>query len=115
MAVAVNCFVPFAATLADVGDTLMLVRTGGGAVTVTLAVPLTPPLAAVTVYGPPAVLPALKSPLPPIVPPPLTVQVKTGWDARTAPNWSDALAVKVWVPAAATEVEGGATLMPVRV
>ena len=62
------------------------VITGGVFVTVTLAVPLTPPLAAVTVYGPPAVLPAVKSPLPLIVPPPLTVQVKTGCDSRALPN-----------------------------
>ena len=48
------------------------------AVTVTLAVPLTPPLAAVTVYGPPAVLPAVKRPLLVIVPPPLSVQLKLG-------------------------------------
>jgi hypothetical protein len=55
-------------------------------VTATLAVPLTPPLAAVTVYGPPAVLPAVKSPLLLIVPPPLTVQVKLGWGDMALPN-----------------------------
>jgi hypothetical protein len=55
-------------------------------VTVTLAVPLTPPLAAVTVNGPPAVLPAVKSPLLLIVPPPLTVQLKLGCGTRGLPN-----------------------------
>ena len=48
LAVAVNCCVPFAETLADAGETLMLVSIGG-AVTVTLAVPLMLPLAAVMV------------------------------------------------------------------
>ena len=43
-------------------------------VTDTLAVPLTPPLAAVTVNGPPAVEPALNRPDELIVPPPLTDQ-----------------------------------------
>ena len=52
----------------------------------TLAVPLTLPLVAVTVNRPPGVLPAVKSPLPLIVPPPLTVQVKLGWGDMALPN-----------------------------
>ena len=55
-------------------------------VTVTLAVPLTLPLAALTVYGPPAALPAVKSPLLLIVPPPLTVQLKLGCGTMGLPN-----------------------------
>ena len=43
-------------------------------VTDTLAVPLTVPLAAVTLYGPPAVEPAWNSPVGSIVPPPDTDQ-----------------------------------------
>jgi hypothetical protein len=77
--------VPFVATLADVGDTLMLVSVRI-TVTVTLVVPLTLPLVAVTVKGPPAVLPAVKSPLLLIVPPPLTVQVKLGCGDMGLPN-----------------------------
>jgi len=55
-------------------------------VTVTLAIPLTPPLVAVTVNGPPAVLPAVKSPLLLIIPPPLAVQAKLGWGDMAFPN-----------------------------
>ena len=51
---------------------------GGGAVTVTLAVPLTFPLDAVTVKGPPAVEPAVNKPDALMVPPPLTDQAKVG-------------------------------------
>ena len=56
------------------------------AVTVTDAVPLTLPLAAVTVNGPPAAEPAVNSPDAEIVPPPLTVQVKVGCGLSGCPN-----------------------------
>ena len=59
-------------------------------VTETLAVPVRPPLAAVTVNGPPAVEPALNRPDEPIVPPPLTDQANDGcgsgwlyWSSRS--------------------------------
>ena len=52
--VAMNCCVAPVWTVAEAGDTVIDVSTGG-AVTVTLAVPCTPPLDAVTVNGPPAV------------------------------------------------------------
>ena len=55
-------------------------------VTVTLAVPFTPALEAVTVYGPPAVVPAANNPLLLIVPPPLTLQLKDGCDANAVLN-----------------------------
>ena len=55
-------------------------------VTVTLAVPLTLPLVAVTVNGPPAALPAVNSPLLEIVPPPPTVQPKLGCGTRALPS-----------------------------
>jgi hypothetical protein len=58
----------------------------GGLVTVTLAVPLTPPLAAVTVKGPPAVEPAVNSPEALMVPPPLTDQLNVGWGLIGLPN-----------------------------
>ncbi len=51
-------------------------------VTDTLAVPVTVPLAAVTVYGPPAVEPAWNSPVGSIVPPPLTPT------SRRSPRWA---------------------------
>ena len=71
--------------LADEGDTLIVVSTGV-TVTVTLAVPLTLPLVAVTVNGPPAALPAVNSPLLEIVPPPPTVQPKLGCGTRALPS-----------------------------
>ena len=48
-------------------------------VTVTPAVPFTPPLAAVTVNGPPGVV-AENRPVELIVPPPDTDQVNVGWE-----------------------------------
>ena len=65
--------------LADAG----LATVGALLATVTLAVPGTPPLAAVTVNVP-AVEPALNRPLASMVPPPLTDQVKAG--VIDAPN-----------------------------
>ena len=56
--------------------------TGDTLATVTDAVPLFPPLEAVTVNGPPAVLPAVNEPFAPMVPPPLTVHANVGWVAR---------------------------------
>ena len=58
-----------------------------GWTTVTLAVPETEPLVALTAKGPPAVEPALNSPLL-MVPPPLTDHVNVGWVARATPFWS---------------------------
>ena len=56
------------------------------AVTVTCAVPDFPPEAAVTVKGPPAVAPAVKSPELFILPPPETVHVKVGCGDMPALN-----------------------------
>ena len=56
----------------------MIEKFAAGAVTVTLAVPETLPLVAVTVNGPPAVEPAVNKPSVLIVPPPFTDQVNTG-------------------------------------
>jgi hypothetical protein len=58
----------------------------GGAVTLTFAVPVTLPLDALTVNGPPAVDPAVKRPLESMVPPPLTDQVMVGC---VAIGWPD--------------------------
>ena len=56
-------------------------------VIVTAAVPLTVPLVAVTVNGPPAVLPAVKRPFPlPMTPPPLTDQLLVGCGLIGWPN-----------------------------
>jgi hypothetical protein len=60
-------------------------KSGGRLVTVTLAVPLVPPLAAVTVKGPPALV-AVNKPDASIVPPPLANQVKAGWGFSGWPN-----------------------------
>src|SRR5438552_17908189 len=82
-------------------------------VTVTLAVPETPPLEAVTVNGPPAEVPAVNRPVPLMVPPPLTVHAKTGligW-----PNWSVADAGNCWVPPTLTLALAGETAIEVSV
>ena len=80
-----NCWVLPVWTEALAGATVIFVRTGG-AVTVMLAVPLTVPLVAVTVKGPPAAEPAVNSPDPLIVPPPLTDQVNGGCGVIGWPN-----------------------------
>ena len=61
-------------------------KSGGTLVTVTLALPLTLPLAAVTVKGPPAVAPAVNKPAAEMPPPPLTDQVNVGWGLIGLPN-----------------------------
>ena len=64
------------------------VATVGGdvALTVTLAVPFTLPLDAVTVYGPPGVASAVNNPAVLIVPPPSTFQLIGGCDTKPTPN-----------------------------
>src|SRR5262245_66412278 len=66
--------------------------------TVTLAVPLFPPAWAVTVNGPPGVLPAVKVPMPPSEPPPLTVQANVGWVAIVQANLTLAVSVNFYLP-----------------
>lgn len=61
-------------------------KSGDTLVTVMLAVPVTLPLVAVTVYGPPAVVPAVNDPDAPIVPPPLIDQVNAGCGLSGWPN-----------------------------
>ena len=90
------------------GRTVIVVRTGGAALTVTLAVPLTPPLAAVTVNGPPGVV-AVNRPARLIDPPPLTDQVNDGWELSGLPNWSRPVALNCWVPPLGTEALAGTT------
>jgi hypothetical protein len=81
----VNCCVPPVCTEALDGETVMVVSTGA-AVTVTLAVPVTLPLVAVTVKGPPAVEPAVNKPEALMLPPPLTDQVNVGCGFIGWPN-----------------------------
>src|SRR5438132_13699159 len=83
--------------------------TTGVAMIVTPAIPLTPPLEAVTVKGPPAVPPAVKSPLVLMLPPPLTVQLNDGWAASATPNWSGAVAVNCCVAPVDTVALDGLT------
>ncbi len=63
-----------------------IVKSGGALVTVTLAVPFTLPLDAVTVKGPPALEPAVNKPDELIVPPPLAVQLNVGCGLSGWPN-----------------------------
>jgi hypothetical protein len=95
------------------GDAAAAVATVGGllgVVTVTLAVPLCGPAVAVTVYGPPAVTPAVKRPDALMVPPPLSVQVNEGGGDMAAPNWSFAVAVNCCVVLTFTVALAGATV-----
>jgi hypothetical protein len=62
------------------------VKLAGTLVTVTLALPLTLPLLAVTVKGPPALAPAVNKPVALMVPPPLTVHVNVGCGLMGWPN-----------------------------
>ena len=82
-------------------------------VTVTLAEPLTLPLVAVTVNGPPAVEPAVNRPAALIVPPPPTDQVNAGGGLIGWPNWSRPVAPKCARPSIATEAVAGDTLIVV--
>src|SRR5436190_2180258 len=107
---AVYCCVALASTEALAGETVIVVSTDVTA-TETLDAPLTEPLEAVTVYGPPAVEPAVKRPLPLTVPPPLTVQGNAGCVASALPNWSFAVAVNCCVAPPETVALEGATAM----
>ena len=90
-----------------------LATVGAPFTTVTLAVPETAPLEAVTVNGPPAADPAVNRPLPLIVPPPLTDQLKTA--LIEAPNWSLAEALNCCVPFNPTVALAGETAIEVSV
>ena len=63
-------------------------KSAARAVTVTLAVPFTPPLDAVTVNGPPLLDPAVNTPAWLMPPPPLTDQENAGWGLIGLPYWS---------------------------
>ena len=93
----------------DAGDSERLRTEGGGAVMVTAAVPVTPPLRAATVaepaeagavYRPPVLMPP---------PPAATDQATPGRGLRAAPNWSVAEALNCWVAPAPTVAVDGAT------
>src|SRR5207245_1923765 len=88
-------------------------KSDGTLVTVTLAVPLTPPLVAFTVKGPPPVEPAVNNPDRLMVPPPLTDQANVGCGLLGLPNWSRPVAVNCRVPPVATEALEGETVMVV--
>jgi len=89
-------------------------KSAGVAVTVTLAVPLTLPLVAVTVNGPPAVEPAVNRPAVLIVPRPLTDQVNVGCGLIGLPNWSRPVALNCAVLSVCTKAEAGETVIVVR-
>jgi hypothetical protein len=89
-------------------------KSGGGLVTVTLAVPSLPPLDAVTVKGPPAVAPAVNSPDWLIEPPPLTDQLNAGCELKGWPNWSLAVALNGCDAPVWTEALAGETVIDVR-
>ena len=79
---------------------------------VTLAVPCTPEpgSVAVTVNGPPPLLPAVKRPPASMAPPPFTAQSKAGCAVTTSPNWSYSVAVKACVPCGSSGAEPGTTV-----
>src|SRR5579863_1508258 len=83
---------------------------GGGGVDeiVTFAVPVWPPVLAVTVNGPPVALPAVNNPDEEIVPPPFADHVNAA-DAIALPNWSAAVAVNCCVPLVTTVALAGVT------
>ena len=84
-------------------------------VTVTVAVPLTLPLFALTVAEPVPEAEALYRPLLLTEPGPVDVQVKVGWVAIGLPNWSSAMALNCCVPPSATLTEVGVTTIEVSV
>src|SRR5262249_5876815 len=59
----------------------------------TVAVPLTPPALALSLYRPPVRRRAVYSPVRLRLPLPVSVQVNAGCAARAAPNWSRAVAL----------------------
>ena len=84
--------------------------------TVTLAVPVTPPLTACTVALPVvagAVYRPLDDTLP--TPPDASDQLKLGWVVSVLPNWSFAEALNCSVAFSATEAEEGLTEIVVTV
>ncbi len=90
-----------------------LVICGATIATVTEAVPKMEPDWALTVKGPPAVPPAVKSPELLMVPPPVTDQLNPrviGWL-----NWFIAKALNCWVRPVGTVTDDGVTVMEVRV
>ena len=87
----------------------MLVATGGVRATVTAAVPVSAPEVAVTVWGPPAVEPAVKSPELLMEPPPETDQAMDGWGESGCPYWSLTTAENDWVALVMTLAEAGET------
>ena len=90
------------------GDAVAGTATNGALfVTVTVAVALAVPDVAVTVNGPPAVSPAVKTPAVSMVPPPLMLQVI----GNAVPNWSVAFPVNVLVPRTETVAVVGVTVM----
>src|SRR5262249_43310850 len=88
----------------------MLVKTGGGLATVNCAVPLTTPLDAVTVNGPPAAA-AVNNPHPLMVPPPLTVHETVA--AIAFPYWSRGAAVNCCVAPVRVVALAGLTVIVV--
>src|SRR4051812_37965588 len=95
--------------LADAGRAAGMMVGAVPVLTVTVAVPVLPPLTALTVYGPPGVALAVNTPAVDRLPPPLVLQVKValfGW-----PNWSTAAAVNVSMPEGGTPPLGGDTLI----
>ena len=94
------------------GEALAGVATVGGALMVTLALPLVEPDEAVMVNGPPGVAPAVKRPVASTVPPPLVFQIKDA--GIEPPNWSVAVALNCWVaPGLSRALEGDTAMVRV--
>ena len=104
-AVAVKLFLPSTFRMTAGGS--MAIRATAPALTVTVAVPLSPATSAwMVAANTPVLVPAVKSPALSMLPPPLTtLQVKV--TVTSLPWVSKALAANCWVPPAATSVVAG--------
>ncbi len=113
-AVAENCSVPLISRVAVVGATVMLSRTGSSALTVTAALPVTPPAVAVTSAVPSAN--AVKSPFSSTVPTVSLLLVHaTETPVMALPNWSRAVAENCSVPLISRVAVAGVTVMLSRI
>src|SRR5208282_2288083 len=77
--------------------------------TLTLAIPVMPSLAALTLNGPPAALPAVNKPVPSIVPPLLADHTNAGCGLRVLPSRSAPVALNCCFPSSATVALVGVT------
>ncbi len=118
LAVAVNCWVPAAAIVAAAGATTMDVRIGAKPATVKTAVLLVTPEAEAKMFAvrapAPAFLPVAKPEALIVAAAELLEFQAKATPVMTAPNWSRAVAVNCWAPAAPIVADAGVMAMDVR-